>query len=407
MKKKIIIKTNSFPNYSETFIVSNIVYAIRSGYDVNIFCNKFLGLENSSQINELEKYGVKEMVLLPLTQTKSRLSKLLQLSSFLLKPRNLYYVLKYRSKSLKGFLKCASILKQYESARYKQAFHLHFNNSLDDLKEITSIGFMDPRVVITFHGYDSFLENKEEFQKKYGVFYKKHVKAVTVNSNYLKKVVLNLGISEELIHVIPIGINYSFFHGTPKSIKVKKEVQLITVGRLVSLKGQLYGLQAVKLLKELNYKIHYTIVGDGKNRGLLENEVERLGIADCVAFTGRSTQLQVKEYMRESDIFLMTSTFDEHTKRREAFGLVSIEAQAMGLPVIGFDSGGFPDTIIDGKTGFVVEDRDVLAMTEKIIYLLENQQMYKSMSKAAIHHAATFDHEFTTQKYLDLYDLLH
>ena len=82
---------------------------------------------------------------------------------------------------------------------------------------------------------------------------------------------------------------------------------------------------------------------------------------------------------------------------------MSIEAQAMGLPVIGFNSGGFPETILDGKSGFVIEDRSDIIMSLKLIHLIEHKLEYAAMSKSAIEYSLNFDYQFTTMKYLELY----
>jgi colanic acid/amylovoran biosynthesis glycosyltransferase len=136
----------------------------------------------------------------------------------------------------------------------------------------------------------------------------------------------------------------------------------------------------------------------------LKAEVERLNLSDNVYFLGSQSQSEVIETMKGVDLFIMPSTYDDKSGRREAFGLVSLEAQASGLPVIGFNSGGFPDTIIEGETGFAVKDRDVDALASKVEYFIKNPEIYAEMSKKAIEHAASFDHQFTTQKYLDLYE---
>tara|TARA_R110002012_G_scaffold277507_2_gene464734 strand:- start:19023 stop:20189 length:1167 start_codon:yes stop_codon:yes gene_type:complete len=387
-------------------VVSNIIYAIRQGFNVKIFCDKFLSLSNSSQEDELQQYQIKQNIFPPIKPKKKIFAQFIQLSSFLLNPRNVYFTFKYRAYKPKGFLKCAFILKQYEHVGYRQVFHIHFNNSLQTLVDIAKIGYINPSVIITFHGYDAFLETEESFQSKYGFFYKKYVKAVTVNSNYLKKAVLNIGVKEQLIRVVPIGFDTAIFSGTPKTIIKNQQVEIVTVGRLVQLKGHLYGLKVIKRLKDKGYKVHYTIIGEGPERTNLENGIKSLGIEEYVTFTGVASQEHVKSFMEKSHIFLMTSTFDDVSKRREAFGLVSVEAQAMGLPVIGFKSGGFPDTIVEGKTGFAVEDRNYKDLTEKTLQLIENPLLYQAMSKAAIDHSTVFDQRNTTQKYLDLYEEL-
>jgi colanic acid/amylovoran biosynthesis glycosyltransferase len=406
VKPSITFKLNRFPEISETFIVSNIIYAIRQGFNVSVLCDTFLGLSNSSQQEELKHYGVEDKIIPAIKAKQKTIAKFIQLSSFLFKPRNVYFTLKYRAYKSKGFLNCAFILKQYEHLPYNPVFHIHFNPTLESLFDITDIGYINPKVIITFHGYDAFLETEESFQSKYGVFYKKYVKAVTVNSNYLKKAVLNLGVDEHLIRLIPIGIDSATFKGIPKALIANQQIEIVTVGRLVQLKGHLYGLQTIKRLIEQGYKVHYTIIGEGTERANLEYTTKNLELEKQVTFTGMASQEQIKRYMEKCHIFLMTSTFDDVSKRREAFGLVSVEAQAMGLPVIGFKSGGFPNTIIEGKTGFAVEDRNDKDLAAKIVHLLENPLLYQEMSKSAIDHAAIFDQKLTTQQYLDLYEEL-
>jgi colanic acid/amylovoran/stewartan biosynthesis glycosyltransferase WcaL/AmsK/CpsK len=406
LKKSVAIKINAFPQISETFVVSNIIYAIRQGFKVKVFCNSFLGISNSSQKDEFQSYGIYDKIVPPIKPKQSTLRKCFQLFTFLIKPRNLYFTFKYRSYKHKGFFNCAFTLKQYEDIRFNQVFHVHFNSALQPLMDITNIGYIHPKIFITFHGYDAFVETEESFQATYGAFYKKYVNAVTVNSNYLKQVVLGLGVEERLIRVIPIGLDRTIFKGTEKTINNQQEIKILTVGRLVQLKGQLYGLRAIKRLIVQGFKIHYTIVGEGTERIILENETKRLELEDYITFTGASSQSQVMNYMKKSHIFLMTSTIDDQTGRREAFGLVSVEAQAMGLPVIGFNSGGFPDTIIEGETGFAVEDRNDKDLADKVLHLLDNPNLYQAMSKAAIQHSVTFDQSRTTQQYLDLYEEL-
>ncbi len=313
----------------------------------------------------MKYFKVKEKVISTTKPKKSFLSKTLQLFTFFINPRNIYFTLKYRSNSDFGFFKCAFTLKTYSGLDYNQVFHIHFNHTLI-LIDICEIGYLDPKIIITFHGHDAFLKSKDCFQKSYGKFYKKHVKAVTVNLKYLKKAVLELGVKEELIHKIPIGFNRRLFNGASKTLNNNSKILLLTVGRLVQLKGHLYGLRAVKRLKEKGYDLQYIIVGEGDQRQNLENEVKNLELETCVTFTGALPQTHIKEIMRKANFFLMTSTFDDDTGRRETFGLVSIEAQAMGLPVIGFNSGGFPEMIPDGKSGFVIEDRSDIIMSLKL-----------------------------------------
>jgi colanic acid/amylovoran biosynthesis glycosyltransferase len=399
---QVFFKLITFPHISETFIVSNLVYAKKKGYAVKVFVNEYLGVDNSSQKQLLKEYQIQDDTLRPFQFRTSKIVKIFQVVHLLCSIRILTYCYSYYKLRGKRSLQPLTELVQYK--RFTSGLiHVHFNNALEPLIKLAQIGYIDPKCIITFHGYDAFLDSNELFQEKYGEFYDKYVVAVTTNSNYLKKEVLQLGIDPGLIKVIPIGIDISIFKGKPKEINGHQTIQLITVGRLVQCKGQVYAIRAVSELVKLGYNVRYLIIGAGYNLQVLKEEVSKLHLTEHVFFEGAKQQDEIVDYMRKTDLFILPSTFDDKVKRREAFGVVSIEAQAMGLPVIGFNSGGFPETFIKGETGFAVEDRNVDLLVEKLAYVMDHSSIYKQMSLKAIDHASTFDFQHTTQQYLDLY----
>lgn len=406
---KIYYKLKSFPNVSETFVVSNILYAKEAGYQVKIYTNKYLGLNNSSQKKQLQRKKIKDDVIFPFRLKGNKLMKSLQLVFLLLHPRVFWFSFKYYSffkkKEVKHKKWFDPIIELYQYRDVDKAMlHVHFNNALQPLLNLSSIGYVkNLKCIVTFHGYDAFIENKESFKKTYEKFYKNYVTYVTVNSNYLKKQVVNLGVKEDKIKVIPIGINTSFFKSAPKQLN-DSSINLLTVGRLIQLKGQIYGIKVVAELIKLGYSVNYTIVGNGPDMKILNDEIKRLHLTSVVFLKGSKSQAEVKFYMKKADVFIMPSTYDNQSERREAFGVVSLEAQAMGLPVIGFNSGGFPDTVKDGKTGFLVKDRNHKQIVEKVCYLINRPEVFKKMSEMAIEHSKKFDLKYTTQSYLDLYE---
>jgi colanic acid/amylovoran biosynthesis glycosyltransferase len=293
-------------------------------------------------------------------------------------------------------------LVNYKAIRNNMV-HVHFNSALKHLVELSSIGYINPKCIVTFHGYDAFLEDNNSFEEKYGEFYRQHVVAVTVNSNYLANQVKSLGIHPALISIIPIGIDTKLFSGIPKNFIGSTKVKLISIGRLVPGKGFFYSIQMVNNLKSKGYNVNYNIIGGGYLKNELSLEIRKLNLQNEINFLGSLGQSEIINHLNSSHIFIFPSTYDDELRRREAFGVVSIEAQAMGLPVVGFDSGGFPETILQGETGFAVEDRNVDALASKIEYLIDNPEIYAQMSSKAKEHAKNYDHELTTQRYLNLY----
>ena len=115
----------------------------------------------------------------------------------------------------------------------------------------------------------------------------------------------------------------------------------------------------------------------GKPRGLLKN-FAFLGVQDAVA---------VRAWMNRATVFCTPSVSVE-SGAAEGFGMVFAEAQAMGLPVVSFASGGIPEAVADGQTGFLVSERDWQALGNKILLLLRNRELWTRFSKAGqIPHA--------------------
>ena len=126
----------------------------------------------------------------------------------------------------------------------------------------------------------------------------------------------------------------------------------------------------------------YHIIGEGEERNNLEELILELDLKNYVFLHGAKNQEEVKAYLEESDVFLMTSVTDS-TGRKEAQGVVTIEAQSCGLPVIAFNSGGVPYTIKDKITGYLCKEYDYSEMAEKVQFLIENIKERQKMSEEA------------------------
>jgi colanic acid/amylovoran biosynthesis glycosyltransferase len=202
----------------------------------------------------------------------------------------------------------------------------------------------------------------------------------TANSPYLKEKLIELGCPEEKLRVIPMPVDTMKFRPA-ESFMDHTVIRLISVGRLVKIKGHEYGIRAVGILKSRGCDVQYRIIGVGEEEQRLRSLISELGLEGIVEMEGLLSQDRIVTRMQGSDIFLMTSTYDE-SGRREAQGLVTGEAQACGLPVVAFRSGGVPSTLLDGETGFLVPENDIDGMAERIEYLIghptERQQMAKS-----------------------------
>lgn len=405
MKRMIVFKTNSFPNISETFIVSNIKETIDADFKVNIIVDSINSIENTSQPDLLVQYSLLDLVS-KLEQPQGKVNRYIKALKLLLNPVLFYYFIKYSIHKGKKTLDYIFILQFYNQYRAAAAFHVHFATAINPLFELKEIGFLKSKIVITFHGYDEHYLPKDELLKNVINNFNKHVDSITVNTLYLKNKLVSRGFDSTNIKIIPIGIDTFFFHNNKVQIINKEPFKLISVGRLVEIKGHFLGISAIKILKDRGYKIVYTLIGYGNEFKNLQQLVKDLNLENMVLFKGARNQNEIKKMLGEQDLFLMTSTSDKHN-RCEAFGLVSLEAQAMGLPVIGFKSGGFPETLVEGKTGITVEDKNIVAMANCIEKFIKNPELLSEMSTNAVSHVnSKFDLKITNQQYIDLYDAL-
>jgi phosphatidylinositol alpha-1,6-mannosyltransferase len=112
------------------------------------------------------------------------------------------------------------------------------------------------------------------------------------------------------------------------------------------------------------------LVGDGPYRGQLERLAARTGVAGSVRFTGPVPATDLPACYDAGNVFAMPCRTRRGGLDVEGLGIVYLEASASGLPVVGGDSGGAPDAILGGETGYVVPGRDIAAVAARITELL-------------------------------------
>ena len=144
--------------------------------------------------------------------------------------------------------------------------------------------------------------------------------------------------------------------------------------RLVPIKGLLYLIRAVGVLRARFPELRLEIVGSGRHGRALQGEVQQLRLADRVQFLGWRTD--VEEVLKRWDVFVLPSL-------QEAFGIAALEAMAAGLPVIASRVGGLPELVEHGQTGWLVPPAHPAALADCISMLLQNPMRRHAMGVAA------------------------
>jgi len=167
---------------------------------------------------------------------------------------------------------------------------------------------------------------------------------------------------------------------------------LLTVARLLERKGHDRVLEVLPAIREVHPAVRYVIVGTGPAEQRLRALTQELGLGETVVYTGGIPHDQVPSYYAAADVFV-------HPNRElpggdvEGFGVVFLEANAAGLPVIGGNSGGTPDAIRDGETGFLVDPGSAAELRDGILRLLGDRALRRRLGEAGKRWAAGFTWE--------------
>jgi len=147
---------------------------------------------------------------------------------------------------------------------------------------------------------------------------------------------------------------------------------VICVSRLVPRKGQDTLIRAWPRVRSIVDDAALLLVGGGPYGAALARLAERLRVKSSVIFAGSVPAADLPAYYNAGDVFAMPCRTRRHGLDVEGLGIVYLEASASGLPVIAGDSGGAPDAVLSGQTGFVVDGRSAEAVADRMAELLRD-----------------------------------
>jgi D-inositol-3-phosphate glycosyltransferase len=217
----------------------------------------------------------------------------------------------------------------------------------------------------------------------------------------------------EKIVIIPPGVDLARFRPISQE-EAKQRIgieahhrNILFAGRIEPLKGIDTLLHAIHLIQrcvpELVEGVCVTIIGGDPWTDTPEPEMKRLqemrqilGLGEVVAFVGAKDQDALPDYYAAADMVVMPSHY-------ESFGLVALEAMAMGTPVIASEVGGLAFLVRDNETGFHVPSRDPEALADKIYTLLTDTECRHRLARQARQHAQQYDWARIVEQMLLLY----
>jgi 1,2-diacylglycerol 3-alpha-glucosyltransferase len=228
------------------------------------------------------------------------------------------------------------------------------------------------------------------------------VNLVVSPSNGMAGVLKDLGVKSS-IEVIPNGVELRHFHQAQPLDRADfgfspKDILLVYVGRLAPEKNLDFLIRAFAGVSQAVDNLRLLVVGSGPEEENLRKLANKFSCKTCIHFTGMVEYDRLPAYLAMCDTFITASVTEVHP-------LSVIEAMGAGLPVMGIDSPGVGDTIVDKQTGFL-STHDMAGFSAKLTRLCLDQDLRKKMSVAARQASSQYAIERTTQLMLDWYERL-
>jgi len=345
------------PGYSETFFNSKIHGLMEKGYTVKVFINKkvYTPYPKNWIVQSQPQIQGPLILLIPRILLKI-------LGGFILKPKNMVRFWRLEKKDqVRGIKRILHLYSNSHILMHNLAW-LHFGFSTMTLGKENVAKAIGAKMVISLRGYDISV-----YPLKHSGCYDRlweKVDKVHTLSDDLIQIARNFGMPSFVKwQKIPPAICLTRFQNDGKGYaRLYPTIKILSVARLHWKKGLDYALQAIQILKEHGYSIHYTIIGEGEDWEKLNYARYQMGLEKEISFTGKISHTKIPAYMHEHSIYLQPSV-------QEGFCNSVLEAQAAGMLCIVTNAEGLTENIVDEKSGWIVPRRDPEAIAEKIMAL--------------------------------------
>lgn len=283
--------------------------------------------------------------------------------------------------------------------------HAHFG--IEGVSALPLAAELEIPLVTTFHGFDATLKTRAMLGSpayfRFPLLRRKLARQGDLflcASSFIRQRLLAMGFPEARTHTHYIGVDC-------QTIRLRADSEerpvILHVARLVEVKGTRYLLRAFAALARRYDSVQLVIIGEGPLRRQLQALAASLGMQDRVEFLGALPHAEVLSWTRKASMLVLPG-IRTSTGREEGLGMVLLEAAATGLPIIGSRVGGIPECILDGRTGFLVPERDEHALAQRMTELLDDPVKRRQMGIAG---RALVERQFDIQRQTEALERLY
>lgn len=279
----------------------------------------------------------------------------------------------------------------YLKKRGAALIHSHFGNrGYFDLKLKEKLGV--PQITM-FYGHDASMMAQEEIWKKRYKELFSRCELFFAEGNHMRNVLIGLGCAPEKVIVQRLGVDLDKIAFIPRRLTNGRKVRMLIASTFRDKKGVTFCLEAFANILQKHKNVELSIIGDAgrsereiaykqevvqtiRNRGL-EGRINMLGFIDYPGFI---------EEAKKHDIFLSHSIVGADGETEGGAPVTLIEMSAYGMPVLSTLHCDIPEVILDGKSGFLVPEKDVAALTDRLEYLVTHPETWEILGRTGREH---------------------
>jgi colanic acid/amylovoran biosynthesis glycosyltransferase len=381
---RIAFIVDRFPKISETFILNQITGLIDRGHDIDIYAEWIqdpnvahpdvinYGLLNQAQYLSRHRFVRVCQKVAMLSQSIFKSPSILRQLSFFFQPSQF-------SESFRLFYSAAPFLQK--KASYDIIHCHHGQNGLKGAL-LRNAGCIRGKLVTTFHGFDISAYINQHGHLIYKPLFSTGDLFLPISEKWRNKLV-ELGCNENKVLVHRMGVDCDKFAFSRRNFN--DSVNIVTIARLIEKKGVEYGIRAIAKIIKTHKKLQYIIIGSGPLLKAMRRLIRTLKVEDKVKLVGRKRQQEVIEILNKSNILIAPSVTGKDGNQ-EGIPVSLMEAMATGIPVVSTQHSGIYELVENGVTGFLVPERDIDSLADRIFCLIKHPDICLQMGLAARAH---------------------
>jgi colanic acid/amylovoran biosynthesis glycosyltransferase len=269
--------------------------------------------------------------------------------------------------------------------------HSHFGNR--GYFDLTLKRKLSIPQLTTFYGHDvSLLPREEKWRERLKVLFQ-HGDLILAEGNYMKKTLVALGCPDAKVRVQHLGIDCGKIPFIPRKPADDGKVKIMIAGTFREKKGITYALEAFAKLASTYKNAEVTLIGDaGRSQREINYKreintiIRNRKIAERVNYRGFLPYPEFIEEAQHNHIFLSPSIHPSDGETEGGAPVALIEVSAYGMPIVSTFHCDIPEVVLDGVSGFLVPEKDVDALAERLEYLITHTELWESMGRAGRRH---------------------